>query len=246
MLDDALSEITTCDLLTPRDSRKRRRSQGSVTEDDGNSDCELGAANHTECPLCAIDDVEPEYDGAMMNGNPTIRRIMSTELVWGIQRPSKYIYDYMAEMYNRKIRATYLKAGHKCAKWTGALVKVHFEQHVTLLPRREAGDAYARAKRMCCMIEQDIMCKYEETGEMDTKLVASYNTIARLKMDTLKEHSRFHLRDLTQTGATSLWRSVDMGDTGVKEAKLILDKMALIKNTAGYGDRPMASTLFQD
>jgi hypothetical protein len=93
-----------------------------------------------DCPLCLLDEIEPEHASASQTTNSYMRRIMAQELMGYGTTPDKVIYAKIARMYNRHIYKSMLESNLKCERWSTQMVQHHFEQHVWLLPRRVIGE----------------------------------------------------------------------------------------------------------
>lgn len=206
----------------------------------------------TSCPLCAIDDVETEHAGAVLSNNAFVRRIMAQELIAFGTKPDNVIYNNIARMYNRHIHGPMKESNLECTRWTGKMVKTHFDLHVQFVPRRVAGKVLRRLERIAQILDTEVDMR--TTGDIpagadelvDTKLVTKQCNIAKTTMAVLKDLRTYVKEDMVYTGARELCRSVELGETSVTEAKQMLDRAALIQSAAGGGDRPTASDLFEE
>lgn len=203
------------------------------------------------CPLCMMDEIEPEHASASLTTNNYMRRIMAQELVGYGTTPDKIIYSKIARMYNRHIYKSMTQSNYKCQRWTRQLVQMHFEHHVWLLPRRVIGNMVKelletmnilRLERINALKNAD-----DDSSEIvDSKFVTKMCNLAAKIATLTREYRTYQKEDTLHTQVANLYKAIDLGTTSVTEAKDILDRVALIQSTAGGGDRPKANELFKE
>ena len=126
-------------------------SHNEADETNNNDDVACGVV----CPLCAIADVQTEHAGAVTSNNRHVRRIMALELT-GFDKPDNVMYNNIAREYNRHIYGPMTESNLECTRWTGKMVKVHFEMHVQFVPRRIASKQLRRLERMAQIVDTEI------------------------------------------------------------------------------------------
>ena len=244
---------------------------GNVAHED-NEDIEDTDENEpcTSCPLCAVDDVNAEFAG-MVNptNNMTLRKIMGFVLAnFGVM-PNRTIYSIMARQYNREIYKPMRRAGLPCKKWTVAIVRTHFEEHVSILPRRVLGKDLLSLEQAAQLIDkemqncsdeankmqeqyQDQVALAQEAGEpppqpppveiVKKPVLDKLVNIIKAKFAVLRDYRAYHKEDLVGTGVDTVFKSVNLGETSITEAQNLLDAAAA-QDSAGAA-LPVASELF--
>lgn len=217
-----------------------------VAADDSSSDAD---APLPSCPLCAIEEVEPEHASGISSDHNFLRRIMAEELKSFGVRPDSVIYNKIARMYNRHVNRAMRERGLPCERWTGAMVQVHFEQHIRYVPRRVLGQYLSRLERSAKLVDTEIATRQlQEATEgaelIDAKTITKQCNLAKTAMYLVRDLNSYIKEDKLQKGTADLWKSVELGKTTAAEAKELLDKAALLQTAAGAGDRPAASDLF--
>lgn len=210
----------------------------------------VGTENHHhDCPLCNNDDLEELSCLNAMRSSEPMKAIMAREIKCHGLVPDDVIYRKMARDYNKTIREPMLKSGLECPKWTTAVVKRHFKEHVQLLPRR----LIAEQIKMLTALSRANFKELETTfidGEqepiVDPKLVTKAKDLAAGITKLTQEWKQCVKEDLAHTGSCKIWRNHDaITDCASLEIKNLIDKTATIQSAAGVGDRPVASELFQ-
>jgi hypothetical protein len=112
----------------------------SVANSDHSQHDETDDEPPIECPLCLLDEIEPEHASASQTTNSYMRRIMAQELMGYGTTPDRVIYAKIARMYNRHIHKSMVESNLRCERWSAQTVRHHFEHHVWLLPRRVIGE----------------------------------------------------------------------------------------------------------
>merc|ERR1711865_1305615 len=85
-------------------------SQGSGNVESNDDEQEMS------CPLCALDEIEPEHASATRTTNNYMRRIMAQELLGYGTKPDKIIYSKIARMYNRHIHQSMTESNLACQR----------------------------------------------------------------------------------------------------------------------------------
>ena len=208
-------------------------------------------APDTLCPLCSLPDVELEHSNTSFNRNGYIRRIMASELMASGQIPSHVIYNRIARLYNRHVFKPMRQSGLDCERWTGALVKEHFEKHVNCVPRRVLHQWIKRFEKTATLVDQEIALG-SQNGPNDAdqlvcpKLVKKQIDLGKASLALVTAYKQAVKDDMLTCGVDALCRSVELGATTATEARELLDRAALIQSAAGAGDRPSASDLFAE
>jgi hypothetical protein len=223
------------------------------------------------CPLCAIDEVLPETASTVSSDNAYMRRILSQELVhYGII-PNDVIYTNIARCYNKHIHKQLRRSGIESQRWTLNIVRKHFDTHVTLVPRRVLGKQIQLCQRMLSSLEKEINAQFisavgqtksledaaadlhDPTADglqicpefVESKTIKKICDVQSKLIPLLEKYRQFQKEDQTNAGLSTLWRSVQLGETDTQEANLLLASAAAMQTASGAGDRPMASELFQ-
>lgn len=204
-----------------------------------------------ECPLCLLDEIEPEHASASQTTNSYMRRIMAQELMGYGTTPDKVIYAKIARMYNRHIHKSMVESNLDCERWSSRMVQTHFEQHVWLLPRRVIGELLRQLTLTMEVLKVERatavrLADGDETEILEGKFVTKMCNLAAKIATLTREFRAYQKEDMMETQVKSLCKSVELGTTSVAEAKQMLDRVALIQSTAGGGDRPKATELFTD
>ena len=246
----------------------------NLEESDDEEEEEDEEGSRQSCPLCRIDDVSVETAGAINStANSRLRRIMAVELVNFGMMPDGHIYRTIAREYNRNISKHLRRAGITCEKWTPSMVRHHFENHVQLVPRRYIGKDLRRLESVTKLVDQEInncmqvnndalMAREQAIGELDgqgdpvpvppmpteivdKKILDKLINLSKAKYALLRDYRNYQKEDMLSTGIDTLWKSVQLGETSVTEAKKLLESAATLRSAAGPGDLPNASELFE-
>lgn len=208
-------------------------------------------AEQTDCPLCLMDEIEPEHASASLATNNYMRRIMAQELMLYGTCPDKVIYGKIARMYNRHIHRSMIESNLQCERWTTRIVQTHFEQHVWLLPRRLIGQLIKDLNITMSVLKRERavalrIADVDETEILDAKFVTKMCNLAAKIATLTREYRTYQKEDMLQTQVKSLCKAVELGTTSATDAKQMLDRVALLQSSAGGGDRPNANELFTD
>ena len=214
------------------------------------------------CAVCAVEEACPETAGGTPSGNATMRRIMAIELTKFGTRPDAAIYADIAAAYNDEIRAPMAAAGLDCPAWTPSSVRVHFERHVDLVPRRIVARQIRSLEALAADLEQRCepgpddevrsllprageltLWRQEETG-MDTKDMKVQIDLAKAITALAKEYRAFQREDQASCGVDAILRSVQLGETSAQDAQRMLETAALARCATGTTEIPRASELF--
>ena len=228
-----MSDTTTC---------------GSMQSNEDASDCD---ADEISCPLCSLDEIEPEHASASRSTNNYMRRIMAQELLAYGTKPDKVIYSKIARMYNRHIHRSMTESNLVCERWTTQIVQTHFDHHVWLLPRRTIGNLIKELTITMGILKQERanavrLAEGDALEILDAKFVTKSCNIAAKIATLTREYRTYQREDMLETQVKGLCKAVELGTTSVTEAKDMLDKVALMQSTAGGGDRPKANELFTE
>ena len=228
-----MSETTTCTLRE---------------EDEEASDENVA---ETVCPLCSLDEIEPEHASASRTTNNYMRRIMAQELLAYGTKPDKVIYSKIARMYNRHIHRSMTESNLACERWTTQMVQLHFDHHVWLLPRRTIGSLIKELTITMGVLKQERanavrLAEGDALEILDAKFVTKSCNIAAKIATLTREFRTYQREDMLETQVKGLCKAVELGTTSVSEAKDMLDRVALMQSTAGGSDRPKASELFTE
>jgi hypothetical protein len=240
-----------------------------IDRDDNATDSDLDLPPPS-CPLCAIDEVLPETASTVTSDNAYMRRILSQELVhYGII-PDDVIYANIARCYNKHIHKQLRRSGIESKRWTLSTVRKHFEQHIRLLPRRVLGKQVQLCQRMLSSLEKEINSQFVaavaqtqsiEDAQADLhdptatglqicpefvegKTIKKICDVQAKLIALLDKYRQFQKEDQVNAGLSTLWRSVQLGETDTQEANLLLASAAAMQTASGAGDRPTASELF--
>ena len=214
---------------------------------------ETGPTNATDsgtnrCPLCDIEDAVVETASMIPNPNASMRKIMAHELVRYGTVPDSVIYSQIAQQYNTVVRAPMIEAGLECREWTEPQVRHHFECHVQLVPRRVMGRDLRRLERLSNLLDRELLVgdpSAEPTGEeVDAKLVKKIIDVVKAKHAILRDYRAYQKEDMISCGVSTLWKSVQLGQTTAQEAQNLIDSAAMLNTAAGAGDEPTADELF--
>jgi hypothetical protein len=214
-----------------------------------------------DCPLCAIDEVLPETASTVPSDNAYMRKIMSQELVHYGMIPDEVIYTNIARSYNTHIHKQLRRSGINSERWTLRTVRIHFEKHIRLLPRRVIGDQIHLCQRLLSSLEKEINSQFVAAmGGMqeadvvdgttpnvefvDSKTIKKICDVQAKLVPLLDKYRQFQKEDQANAGLSTLWRSVQLGETDTQEANLLLASAAAMQTASGAGDRPTASELF--
>jgi len=214
-----------------------------------------------DCPLCSIDEVLPETASTVASDNAYMRRILSQELVHYGMIPDTVIYSNIARSYNKHIYKQLRRSGIACERWTLPKVREHFEKHVGLLPRRVIGKQIKLCQRMLGSLEKELNSQFAAAlGGMqeadavagvtpnvefvDAKTIKKICDVQAKLLPMLDKYRQFQKEDQVNAGLSTLWRSVQLGETDTQEASKLLASAAALQTAAGAGDRPTASELF--
>ena len=241
---------------------------------DSESHCEEEGRRQTlvgpKCPLCRIDDVSVETASMVLSSscNNFIRKIMAYELVKYGAVPDKVIYSNIAHTYNKSIQKQMRNAGVPCERWTPSMVEIHFEHHVSLVPRRLLGNDLRRLEALSKLVDREIEAGVERAQEtfgiggssdflvdgeeppqvatelVDNKLIKKQLDIIKAKFAVLRDYRNYQKEDMVASGVNTLWKSVELGETSAAEAKKLLEQAAMVQTAAGAADLPNASELF--
>ena len=203
------------------------------------------------CPLCMLDEIEPEHASASLTTNSYMRRIMAQELMGYGVTPDNVIYTKIARMYNRHIQRSMAESQLVCEKWTPDMVREHFEHHVWLLPRRVIGQLIKDLTQTMSILRKERanalrLADDEETEIIDPKFVTKMCNLAAKIASLTREYRTYQKEDTLHTQVANLYKAIDLGTTNVTEAKQMLDRVALIQSNAGGADRPLANELFTE
>lgn len=226
------------------------------------------------CPLCRIEDVSVETAASTgVTTNNRLRRIMGIELMNFGMVPDSLIYHNISRQYNKNIYKCLVRAGFECVKWTPAIVRKHFEQHVQLVPRRAIGRDIRRLEAASRIVDREItnsvdvnneaiesrnaaIGELDENGEpiavppiqvevVDKRILDKLINLTKAKFALLRDYRNYQKEDMVSTGIDTLWKSVTLGETSVTDAKKLLEAAATLRSAAGPGDLPKASELFE-
>jgi hypothetical protein len=234
-----------------RIGHEREREKGCM---EGADDVDNGHESSSDeeerkCPLCEMDDIELEHlNNSRVTPHP-LRVIMAREILYHGQKRSKSIYRKMCKQYNNEVLRPMLESGVKCEPWTVDMVRAHFEKHVTLLPRRILGDQIEMLVKLSMANWAEIQASALGMGgqePLDPKSIAKAKDLAMIIAKLVSEHRTYVKEDLASTGIDTIWRNADTdGNAHAVEMKKLIDKTVLIQSSAGAGDRPLATELFE-
>ena len=142
-------------------------------------------------------------------------------------------------------------ANLQCEKWTVPMVRKHFEEHVSLVPRRQLGRDLRRLERVSSLLDRELSTSLEAALEndqsaelVDKKYLDKLEKVIKTKHAIIKDYRAFQKEDQMTCGINTLWKSVELGQTTAEEAKKLMQAAAAIQTAAGSGDMPTASELF--
>ena len=230
-------------------------------DDGGSTDSDVDLPPPS-CPLCAIDEIVPETACTVTSENGYIRCIMAQELVCSGLLPDSVVYSNIARSYNKHIHKPLRQSGIQSQRWTLPMVREHFERHVTILPRRILAKELKRLQRyldltdkeinsqvsaaMSSMQEAEVGLDISENVEfIDNKSVKKVCDLYGKLLPMLEKYRQFQKEDQMNAGITTLWRSVQLGETSTQEANKLLASAAALQTAAGPGVQPLASDLFK-
>lgn len=210
-----------------------------------------GDADGGGCPLCHLEDAVVECAAMVPNHNAPMRRIMAQELAQYGVIPDKVIYENIARQYNKCVYRQMVEAGLECTRWTPEMVCRHYEKHVQLLPRRIIGKDLARLEDMAQLIDLEVMNAANTTELnadsreiLDNKLVTKFTTLMKTRCALVRDFRAYQKEDMLSCGISTLFKSVEAGETSVKEATRLLEAAAAVTTAAGPADLPTGDDLF--
>lgn len=212
----------------------------NMSVDDG-SGCAVARRKHNHhhsgCPLCDLPDVSVEHAGNIPGENHTIRQIMAQELLGFGTLPNNLIYARIARAYNTRVHRPTTLAGFHCVKWTGSLVKTHFEKHVCLVPRRIVSKDLTRCEKYLRIVEREINATVstaeDPTDLVDTKMLNKAVMLMKMKQSLLKDLRCYVKEDLTVTGCDLVSKQMGSGNLDGEDARDILMTMHASANGVG-------------
>lgn len=208
-----------------------------------------------ECPLCSGLDMAIEHAGGAPCDNQAMRQVMAIELKSFGTIPDGIIYAKIARAYNERVYAPTVAAGFSVCRWTTRMVRIHFEQHVTLVPRRVVGKDLARCEKMLRVVDNEMkaqnLAAVDPTDQLESKTMAKAITIMKMKQTLLKDLRAYMREDMAATGGellSSRGNAAVVGD----DAKEILITLHNSANGAGVftpapnagDDMPAGSEIF--
>ena len=189
------------------------------------------------CPLCDIPGVNVEHAGNIPSENQTMRQIMAQELLNFGNIPDNLVYARIARAYNTRVYRPTTMAGFACTKWTGRMVKTHFEKHVCLVPRRVISKDITRCEKYLRIVEREINASVSTSADpvdlVDTKMINKAMTLMKMKQSLLKDLRCFIKEDLIVTGCDLVSKQVGSGNMDGEDARDILMTMHASANGVG-------------
>jgi hypothetical protein len=84
------------------------------------------------------------------------------------------------------------------------MVRIHFEQHVTLVPRRVVGKDLARCEKMLRVVDNEMRAQtagaVDPTDQLESKTMAKAITLMKMKQALLKDLRAYVREDMAATG----------------------------------------------
>ena len=192
---------------------------------------------HSDCPLCNLNDASVEHAGNIPSDNQTIRQIMGQELLSFGNLPDNLVYARIARAYNTRVHRPTTIAGFHSEKWTGRMVKVHFEKHVRLVPRRIVSKDMMRCEKYLQIIEREINAGVatsdDPTDLLDQKTLNKAILVMKMKQSLLKDLRGYVKEDLVVTGCDIINKQVGSGNLDGEDARDILTTMHASANGVG-------------
>ena len=184
---------------------------------------------HSDCPLCNLPDVSVEHAGNIPSENQTIRQIMGQELLSFGNIPDNLVYARIARAYNTRVHRPTTIAGFDSNKWTGRMVKIHFEKHVRLVPRRIVSKDMTRCEKYLQIIEREINASVatsdDPTDLLDPKTLNKAIMLMKMKQSLLKDLRCYVKEDLVVTGCDLVSKQIGSGNLDGEDARDILMTM---------------------
>ena len=189
------------------------------------------------CPLCDLPGVSVEHAGNIPSENQTMRQIMAQELLSFGTIPDNVVYARIARAYNTRVHRPTTMAGFACTKWTGRMVKTHFEKHVCLVPRRIISKDITRCEKYLRVVEREINAAVSTADDpvdlVDTKTINKAIMLMKMKQSLLKDLRCFIKEDLVVTGCDLVTKQLGAGNMDGEDARDILMTMHASANGVG-------------
>ena len=144
-----------------------------------------------ECPLCLTHGAMVEHAWAASGGNHVMRQVVATELNSFGTIPGCIVYANIARAYNERVRSPTVAAGFVARKWTAKIVRIHFERHVTLVPRRVVGKDIVRCEKILRVVDNEMkaqsLAAVNPTDQLESKTLTKAVTLMKMKQTLLKD-----------------------------------------------------------